>query len=151
MYRNDDVIAYRNYVRHLCLYSAEVQRMTGMLEKGGQVNKKLLVYALSMVKGYRIALMQVMNRMGIGGSLDFMEDNEFIGFSVRQGRLILEGSRKAVLDVCRKWIDGFPDEANYYQYAVGMYCLALAYADTLDKNFLFPEHLLGDDAALMAA
>ena len=141
-YLKDDIIVYKDSVRNLCVYTAEVQRFTEALDKGQRISRRCLTYALSKVKSYHRITRQVMNRMGIPGDIEFMEDNEFLGFSIKQGRLTLEDTRDVVFDTCLKWIEGFPDEANHYQYAVAMYCLALAYPDTLKLENFYPEYML---------
>jgi hypothetical protein len=93
-----------------------------------------------MVNDYKGFLLSVMKRMGIDGGLSFMEDNEFMGFSVRSGRLYTE-DKGVVVRICRKWVYGFPDEANAYQYAAGMYAICLAYADEVNLRDLYPAYI----------
>ena len=138
----DNIITFKDSVRHLCLYAADVQHMSDVIEKGGTVNRKRIIYALSKIGSYRSYTLQVMERMGIDGGLSFMEDNEFDGFSVKKGRLTTK-SRDQVLRVCRKWLAGFPERANWYQFAAAMYALCLANADTealIDE--LYPPYIL---------
>ena len=141
---NDDVIVFKDSVRHLCLYIAEVQHMAEVLEKGGRISRKRLIYALSCIGSYRKFTLRVMERMGIDDGLSFLEDNEFDGFSVKHGRIYAD-DRGKVLVVCRKWMEGFPDTANWYQFAAAMYALCLANAETESLiGELYPQYVLDD-------
>ena len=142
MANENDLNAYKWYARKLCIYAAEVQRFSDAAREGKKIDRRCLTYALAKLKGYRRFTLQSMNMLGIKGGIDFMEDNEFIGFSIKQGRLYIEDDRDVVLYTCKKWAEGFPDEANYYQYAVAMYCIALAFPDVLNLEDLYPEYML---------
>lgn len=137
-----DIRAYKWFARKLCLYAAEVQRCADAAEEGRALDKRCLTYALAKLDGYRRLTLECMNILGYKGGIQFMEDNEFIGFSIKQGRLFMEDDKEVVLNTCKKWVYGFPEEANYYQYAVAMYCIALAFPDAVSREDLYPEYML---------
>ena len=154
MFKDYDIISYKDHVRRLCVHAGQLDRLARKAESGCMTNtdRRMLAFSLSMVSGYKSHLLRVVARMGIEDGLSFMEDNEYIGFSVKNGRLYLEEDRERVLETCRKWVYGFPGEADYYQYAAGMYAICLAYADTVDLTTLYPASIFRPkDAADTAA
>ncbi len=145
----EDVNNYKDAVRKLCVYTAQAQNLTEILKGGGSVNSDFLKYTLCGIKVSRNYVLSYLNCMGVATKeISFMEDNEYFGFSIKQGRILLASPRNVVLDTVCKWLDGFPDTANWYQYGAAFYALALAFPDSVDLSRYYPAELLkkGADA-----
>lgn len=152
MYKPDDISNFKDAVRHLCVYSAQVQLMADALKRGESVSSKVLAFSLARVKCYRGYVLEDLNRMGIKAKgIEFMEDNEFFGFSIKEGKILLTERRDVVMETCRKWIYGFPDSANWYQYGAAMYALALAFPDVIDPARFYPPGYLSSEPLEAAA
>ena len=137
-----DIEWYRKSVFRLCLWLAQVQRFAEMLEKGIPFDKGLFVYACGEVERYKYLYEEDKAKLGFKGGYDFLEDNEFIGFSIRNGRLVSEVDNDAIFKIVDKWYYGFPANANHYQFEVAHYVVCLAEADLKAKS-IYPEDIFG--------
>ena len=137
-----DLDWYRKSTYYLCMWLAQVQRFAEKLEKGEPFDKGLLVYAMNEVERYKEFFEQDKAKLGFTDGYDFLEDNEFIGFSIRNGRLISEVSNEQIFKVVDKWYYGFPATANHYQFEVAHYVVCLAEAEDKAKK-IYPEETFG--------
>ncbi len=121
--KNRDVIPlYKDSCMKFCLYAARVAEYTRQLEAGlKDIDRKDFVYAGSMLASYKNYLLEDKEALGLTDGLSFMEDNRFFGFEIKDGRFI--GDADKVFPVIDKWLDGFPESANHYQYEVS--CLVM--------------------------
>ena len=132
---------YKDSLIWLCVYSAQIQKFSEMAEKGCEVPRRKLVYAMGMASQYKARLLEYKERLGFTDGLEFMSDrNKFIGFGVEKG--IFSGDSSAVLDVCDKWIKGFPESANNYQYEVSVFAYCLSHPEL--KKHIYPKDLYAD-------
>ena len=138
----EEVGYYRDSVFNLCLWLAQVQRFAQMLENGTAFDRGLFVYACFQVEHYKELYEQDKARLGFTDGYQFMEDNEFIGFSIRDGRLISSVDNEDIFKIVDKWYYGFPANANHYQFEVAHYVVCLAEAEMKAKT-IYPEKTFG--------
>lgn len=123
------LINYRDSLFWFCAYNAQLQQFGEAIEQNQEINKKRLIYAAVMLEHYKSYLLEDKKALGFDDGLDFLENNRFIGFEIKEGKFI--GDKDKVLDIVAKWRDGFPQKANNYQYEVAMLCLTLAFPEVL--------------------
>lgn len=138
---------YRSSVTWLCCYLAQMQKFAELKVAGIDPPKKKLVYATSMAQRYMGYLLQDKEAMGLHDGLEFLGNNNFDGFSIIDGAF--HGNKDRVMPVVGKWVKGFPDSADNYEYEVAIYALALAFSD--EKTGLYPKCLCEGDTAMPAA
>ncbi len=122
---------YKDSLAKVCLFSALLQGYAEKKEKGESVRDKDIVYVTMMLKQYKQFLLSDKAMLGFDDGLSFMEDNRFRGFEICGGRFI--GDRSKIKGIVKKWIEGFPESANNYQYEVSMLALALAFPDEINE------------------
>ena len=142
VYGLKDINWYRRSVYNLCLWLAQVQRFAEMIEKGQNFDRALFVYACCQVERYKDFYEEDKGKLGFTDGYDFLEDNEFIGFSIRNGRLISQVSNEEIFKIIDKWYYGFPATANHYQFEVAHYVACLAEASIQAKR-IYPEETFG--------
>lgn len=128
---------YKSSLIWFCCYMAELQRFAEMKEKGKEPSKRKVIFASSMATFYKKDVLAYKEALGLTDGFQFMEDNRFNGFSIRNGRL--EGDKDVVYDIVSGWVQGFPDTANNYEYEVAIYALALGWAERMPE--LYPKDL----------
>lgn len=120
---------YKNSLANVCFFSALLQKYA---DRKGKVDKEEIVYAATMLKKYKQFLLIDKDFLGFTDGLSFMEDNRFFGFEIVNGKF--SGNRDKIKGIVKKWIDGFPDTANNYQYEVAILALALAFPDEIEET-----------------
>lgn len=149
VYSLEELDWYRKSVFNLCLWLAQVQRFAQMLEKGEPFDRGLFMYACCEAERYKQFYEEDKAKLGFTDGYDFMEDNEFIGFSVHGGRLISEVDNSEIFKIVDKWYYGFPATANHYQFEVAHYVVCLAEADIKAKS-IYPEKTFGKNDGTFA-
>ena len=144
-----DMEWYRRSVYNLCMWLAQVQRFAEKIEKGEPFDKGLFIYACSEAERYKEFFEEDKAKLGFEDGYDFLEDNEFIGFSIRNGKLISEVDNKGIFGIVDKWYYGFPVKANHYQFEVAHYVVHLAEADVNAKS-IYPEDVFGKNDGTFA-
>ncbi len=124
---------YKDSLSKVCLFSALLQGYAEKKERGESVRDKDIVYVTMMLKQYKQFLLSDKAMLNFDDGLSFMEDNKFRGFEISNGRFI--GDRSKIKGIVQKWIEGFPERANNYQYEVSMLVLALAFPEDIEKTF----------------
>lgn len=134
---------YISYVYDMCIYMAELQKFSDKLKKGEQFKRSLFVYACEMVCLSKEKLIQLKKELGFDDAFAFLEDNSFIGFSIKDGRLLREEgvTDEDIFSICDKWYYGFPATANHYQFEVANYVIALAETDKYGEYKRYPDSL----------
>lgn len=136
------VTMYKNSTLQLCLWLAQIQKMSDALEKGQKVDKRKFVYASSMLADYKKYFLEDKQALGFDDGFSFLEDNKFIGFSIKDGRFISDVSNEEVYKIVDKWFFGFPVTANHYQFEVANYVVALSEEKT--REGFYPKYLEDD-------
>ena len=135
------LIRYRHALTRFCYYVGRAQRLAEMKEKGIHVDDSTVVETLSYISSWKDFLLQIKQEAGLSGGLSFLSDNRFLGFEMKEGRFI--GDKDKVFPIIEKWLNGFPDTANNYQFEVAMYIMHTAFevsedAFSKDTSFLCP-------------
>lgn len=118
---------YRYNTQKLCLWLRELQNFADMKERGEEFDKDKLIYACKMCERWKKLFLESKEALGYTDRFDFMENNNFFGFSIKNGRFISEVSKKEILNTVNKWFYGYPETANHYQFEVSYYVIALAH------------------------
>ena len=145
----EDVKNYRESVYYLCLWLAQVQRFAQKLEKKEPFDRGLFVFAVSEAARFKNFYEEDKGKLGFSDGYDFMEDNEFIGFSIKDGRLVSEVSNEEIFNIVDKWYYGFPATANHYQFEVAHYVVNLAEAVSQAKK-IYPKEVFGKNDGTFA-
>lgn len=140
---------YRRSIYNLTVWLAQVQRFAEKIQNKEPFDRGLFVYACSEVEKYKDFFEQDKGKLGFTDGFQFMEDNEFIGFSIRNGKLISEVPDSEVFKIVDKWYYGFPANANHYQFEVAHYVVALAEAEKKAKE-LYPVETFGKNDGTFA-
>lgn len=135
------LIRYRHALTSFCYYVAKAQRLAEIKERGGHVDDALIVETMSYISTWKDFLLESKQEAGLKGGLSFLSDNRFLGFEMKEGRFI--GDKDKVFPIIDKWLKGFPDTANNYQFEVAMYICHTAFevSEDLfssDASFLCP-------------
>ena len=123
------ITRYKNSVCNVCFYTSLLAKYAEELEEKKPVKDGDIVYATTMLKKFKQYLLIDKEMLGFTDGLSFLSDNHFRGFCIENGRFY--GDRSGIKDIVEKWVKGFPDTANNYQYEVSMLVLALAFPDEL--------------------
>lgn len=127
---------YRHVLERFCFYNAEVERMGDMVSKGCVIDRRRLVYAAYQADAFRNDLLELKSLMGETDGLSFMEDNTFVDFRVKDGKLY-GGTKEGVYAFTERWVCNFPFEScNLYRFEVSTFVRAL----------IDPEFIPGDEA-----
>lgn len=131
--RNRECIPnYKDSVMKFCLYASRVAEYTRQLEAGlKNIDVKDFAYASTMLKCYKNFLLQDKEELGLTDGLSFMEDNRFFGFEIKDGRFV--GDAEKVFPIIDKWLDGFPESANHYQYEVSCLVMCMAHPEIYNE------------------
>lgn len=123
----------------LCLWLRELQNYADKKERGEELDKERLIYACKQCEHFKGLFLKSKEKLGYDDKFDFMEDNNFFGFSIKNGRFIGDVSNEEIFKIVDKWYYGFPDTANHYQFEVSTYVLTMAddtdRTDVLYKDF----------------
>ncbi len=136
---------YRYTVLQLCLWLAQIQKMSDALSKGMPVDKRKYVYACSMLADYKKYFLDDKQALGFDDGFSFLEDNKFIGFYIKDGKLYKEVDNEEIYKIVDKWFYGFPISANHYQFEVSVYVVALSEENT--RAGLYPEDMFKEEIA----
>ncbi len=123
------IAQYKNSLCNVCFYSALLQTYADKKASGEPVDGKDVVYATMMLAQFKQFLLSDKAILGFDDGLSFMEDNKFWSFEIKDGKF--SGDREQVLPIVTKWVDGFPENANNYQYEVAVLTLALAFPEEI--------------------
>ncbi len=130
--KNRDIIPqYKDSVMHFALYAARIAYLADLKEKGVPVDKGDIAYAGSCLSSYKEYLLEDKAALGFTDGLEFLEDNKFFGFEIKGGKFL--GEPESVLPIVTKWLDGFPETANHYQYEVSCLVMCLAHPELYDE------------------
>lgn len=113
------------YKHSLFMFTYYVGMAQRMSEKEGDYPKDEQVALLSHISFWKEKLLQYKKQAGFNDGLSFLSDNRFLGFEIKNGRFI--GDEEKVYPILEKWLFGFPDRANNYQYEVSMYIMNIVY------------------------
>ena len=119
------LIRYRHALDRFCYYVGRSQRLAEIKGKGGFVPDEKVIETMSLISSWKDFLLTSKQDAGLGGGLSFLSDNRFLGFEVKEGRFI--GDKDKVFPIIEKWLKGFPDTANNYQFEVAMFLMHTVY------------------------
>lgn len=122
---------YRVVLSTLCGYLGIINRYTDLYESGKVPNNQVLAELTIRLAALKEELISLKTVLEIPGELTFMEDNCFDGFEIKAGRFI--GQKDNVKLILRKWLEGFPETANAYQYEVAVFVYFLAFPESFDN------------------
>ncbi len=130
---------YKHNTLWLCLWLKELQNYADKKACGEEFDKDKFIYACKMCEKWKKALLESKEVLGYTDRFQFMEDNNFLGFSIKNGRFVGDVSDEEIFSIVDKWFYGFPDTANHYQFEVSVYVLTLSdvddRTDVLYKDF----------------
>lgn len=110
--------SYETSLACLCKQSARLSLLKDRLLAGEEVSE--LPELLQIMEFSKEKLLLEKEKLGYSDGLAFMEDNNFRGFSVREGQLF--GDTQYLLRICMPW---YENAKNNYQYEVANYLIAL--------------------------
>ena len=142
IFSHEEIQFYRYSIHYLCTWLAQVQRFAEFLENGEPFDKGLFVYACAQVEKYKEFYETDKAKLGFTDGYEFMEGNEFIGFSIRNGRLISDVPNEDIFKIVDKWYYGWPENANHYQFEVAHYVACLAEREESAKE-IYPVETFG--------
>ena len=119
---------YKDRVKWFCRYLAETQHMIDAMEQGVEIESRRLIFAMSMARQYKAALIKEREAMGFDKDLSaFSSDHRFAGFALKGGRLFYdEGADKNCVEkVTRKWLKGFPAQYDAFHFETASLITAL--------------------------
>ncbi len=128
--RIGSISRYKNSLANVCLFASRLEQYAEDKENGKKVREKDVIYTATMLKQYKQFLLTDKAMLGFNDGLSFMENNKFRGYEIKDGRFY--GDRSLIKGIVYKWIEGFPDTANNYQYEVSMLTLALAFPEEIE-------------------
>ena len=132
---------YRHLLERFCFYNAEIERMTEMISRGLNVDRRRLVYAGYQAGAFRADLLEAKALMGYDDGLDFMGDNTFVDFRITDGKLY-GGSKEGVYAFTERWVCDFPFESfNHYRFEVSIFARCLADPGYIPEEDAYPEAL----------
>jgi len=135
---------YRDAMGTLVTFLAQLNKFADKVKKGEPFERALFVYSCERICYAKRAILDAKAKMGFTDKFTFLEDNNFIGFSIKDGRLIRdEGvTDKDIFKICDKWFYGFPATANHYQFEVASYVCALVEVDLFGEYGYYPEDFI---------
>ncbi len=133
------LINYRHSLNRFCYYVGRAQRLAEKKKCDLPVSDEDVVETLSFISSWKNALLKDKEVAGLNGGLSFLSDNRFLGFEMKEGRFI--GDKDKVFPIIEKWLIGFPDTANNYQFEVAMYIMHTVYE--------VPEEIFSSEASFL--
>ena len=133
----EQIEEYRNVVSVLCYFLGQIAKFAQLVEEGEHISETKAVYAARCVESLIPLFLSRKEKLGFDDGLEFLENNSFLGFKVKDG--IFTGDQSAVEEVICPWLTGFPDEANHYQFEVANYLHFLASPDSIN---LYPKNMI---------
>ena len=132
---------YKDNVKSLCQYLSRMQWYADKQKRGEKFKRALFVYCCERVITCKTNVLALKKQLGFTDELTFLEDNNFIGFSIKDGHLNLDDgiTNSDVFKIVDKWFFGFPATANHYQFEVANFVVALAEVETTEEENDFPE------------
>lgn len=129
---------YSEVLAVFCYNLGQVQRFFTFKEHGYAVPKDRVIRVVEQVDSLKIELLKLKKELGFTDGLDFLKNNKFAGFEIKDGRFV--GSRATVRDIIDPWIeqDGNSEDFNNYRYEVGYLINFLAFPDALDNTEYSP-------------
>lgn len=121
---------YRNVVSILCYFLGQLAKFAQLAGEGEHIAEPKVKYAARCVDLLIPLFLKRKEKLGYTDGLEFLENNSFLGFKVKDG--IFTGDRSAVEEVIYPWLVGFPDGVNHYQFEVANYLHFLAFPDSIN-------------------
>lgn len=125
----EQIDEYRNVVSVLCYFLGQIAKFAQIAGEGEYISESEAAYAAKCVDLLIPLFLSRKEKLGFDDGLEFLENNSFLGFKVKDG--ILTGDRSAVEKVIYPWLTGFPDKVNHYQFEVANYLHFLASPDSI--------------------
>lgn len=116
---------YQNILSAFCQTVAKLARITENVDAGECVKCEEVNELKVKLIDERKSLLLIKEKLGYGGGLSFLEDNNFVGFSIKDGMLI--GDRNKVEEVIMKWLNFDENSQSQYKYEVANYILSMFY------------------------
>ena len=122
---------YKNVLAVFCQYISILNQQMDLKERlHEEFDSELINETLKRVSKYKEKLLAIKKELGLPGGLDFLDDNNYDGFSISNGRFYGDAARASL--VTEKWLSGFPKTANNYQYEAAVYVMFMAYPNNPD-------------------
>ena len=94
---------YSEVLAVFCYNLGQVQRFLTFKEHGYAVPKDRVIRVVEQVDSLKIELLKLKKELGFTDGLDFLKNNKFAGFEIKDGRFV--GSRATVRDIIDPWIE----------------------------------------------
>lgn len=117
---------YKNTLAVFCQYLAILNQQMWLKEQAEEpFDIRLIKETLNRISVYKERLLSIKEQLGFPGGLDFLGDNSYDGFAIINGRFTGNPDQAAL--ITRKWLSGFPETANNYQYEASVYVMFMAF------------------------
>ena len=126
--KDEPMDRYKRSVTWFCRYFALVTHIIDAAYQGREIERRKLVYAMSMMRQYKAYVLRDKRALGMEDDFDaFAVEQKFEGFELKGGRLIMDEKADpcVVENVARKWIKGFPGKYDAFHFEVGTLLMAL--------------------------
>lgn len=127
---------YRIALAGLCSCCAQIATIKADAVKGLPIDESQMEYLCKRLVYCRQEVLFLKSELGYSDELAFMADNNFKGFSIKDGALV--GDPKDVFLIIRPWYENFPNEGNNYTFEVANYLLA--FMAEMNKRKDEPQH-----------
>lgn len=122
MSENSIISRYKVSLAGLCHYCARLAHLRQLKADGEVVDEGEVCMICSLMEQGVDEFLSLKSELGFDDGLQFMEDNLFAGFCVRNG--VVEGELSNVLAIAEPWYENFPEKGNNYQFEVANYLFA---------------------------
>lgn len=123
---------YEKYLAGFCAYSHALIDLKHRIESGEVVPEEKVGSLLRALSVSKEKLLEAKQSLGYDDALSFLEDNNFAGFSVKNGEVI--GDKTKLFLITKPWMER---PANNYQHEVAVYLVA----STLRNDYLSEERV----------
>lgn len=118
---------YQDAVLKLAMWLAECYCLAFQKEQGNEVDERRVVFARKMAELFQEHLFHDQEEMGFEPSVDaFLDNNAFNGFAWKDGKF--EGSVEKAQVLLKRFINGFPQRSNHYEYECAVFLREVAKA-----------------------
>ncbi len=135
----EDTSKYRSALYYFCVWQAQVSLFEEKKKNNEQYDEKKYEYACAQLEQFRTELENCKANLDFKDGLAFMNDAEFDGFSIQNGKLIARVDNETIFNVLDPWYYGFPITANHRQFEVAHYIICMVEAET--KKSIYPADL----------
>ena len=122
MERNSVFERYKVSLAGLCYYCARLAHLKQKRFDGVVVTEEEVQSICERIKCGMEDLLNLKDQLGYTDGLEFMEDNLFAGFAIKDG--IVSGDLKNLPVIASPWYRNFPEKGNNYQFEVANYLFA---------------------------